>query len=358
MTKKEFMQKLDELLSNLPYSDKIEVFNYYEEYFSDLELKDSDEVPNNMSPNEIAKEILLEYNLNINKNKNKQNKKSKESFSTLILILGAIFSAPITIPILLVVLSLILTVIIFIFTFGISTVAIICSVLFIPLKVFGNILFGFGNRLSIVSLIGICLITAGILLGFYSIIINILKLIIYILSTIVFKIYSLITRKESKEDKYTGYMNDLKKVIIRDFPGKIKIIKSNINEYTIKNSSSIVMQPTFENGVFSLSTKSKYYTHLSNVELIILYNSNELDLNIKNVLGKIDIETAKKSDIYIKNVLGKININIPKNESIDIRSSEILGKLNIEPNISVSTNCDIKMEVMDIIGSIYVKEVI
>ncbi|WP_064581372.1 DUF1700 domain-containing protein [Streptobacillus moniliformis] len=64
MTKREFMKKLDNYLKDLSYYDKKSVFEFYEEYFSDLNIAEDDEITNDMNPKKISRDILIDFGVN------------------------------------------------------------------------------------------------------------------------------------------------------------------------------------------------------------------------------------------------------------------------------------------------------
>lgn len=355
MTKKEFMQKLDKLLIDVDYSEKIEIFNYYEEYFSDININDYDEVPNNMDPTQIAKEILLEYNIT---GKNNNHRKSKRPFVNLLLLLGAIISAPITLPLAIFIVIMFFLAILGIFSVVFSIVGGIVSVIAFPFTFLYNTIFKNGYYISTYSSIGIIILSIGLFLIIYSLIVNFLRLIMFLLSWIFTKIYLFVTKKEVNFKSQVHTFDSLDKLVITDFPGKIKIIKSNVNELTFKNLSNHNIDIDYNNSTLDISLKSKIYTHLSTMELVIKYNNDDLDMTLMDILGNIEIDTANKSNIHLTNIMGKIYINVKKGEKIKLNTHDILAKVNVDDTIITSNTANIVIFIADIIGSVNIREVV
>lgn len=149
MNKGDFITELKEKLKGLPQEEIDNAINYYVEYFEDADINEDIDVELTLgSPEEVAKQILLDYNIknhdddlkvslskennysntacydnsDINKEKNEKKKMSRGTIALLI-ILG-IFASPILIPIAIALIAIVFALIVSLFAVGVSLVAV------------------------------------------------------------------------------------------------------------------------------------------------------------------------------------------------------------------------------------------
>ncbi len=348
MTKKKFMQKLDKYIKDLPYDEKASVFMFYEEYFKDLGLEDDDEIPNDINPKKVASDILLEYGV-IKKGK------GFSSFKLFLITIGGIFSLPITIPMLI----LVFTVIVVAGALLISLFAVIFSILTAPFylgfSLIGNILLKVSGNLTFTNILASMLIILGICLIIYPIIKGIIKIFFKILFMITSMIYSWIYNKnEIDYEDINMELKKLDKIDLKNFVGKIKIIKGNENRLKILNSNiESIVKYDEEKGELIVSQIGKvFFSEKYKSILELEYSEKSLDVSIKNVVARFRMETPEIGNIEIKNIVGKFYVIL--SDDVNLDKSNILGNVKIKNNISISPESKLNMSIFNVVGQVVI----
>ena len=346
MTKKKFMQKLDKYIKDLPYDEKASVFMFYEEYFKDLGLEDDDEIPNDINPKKVASDILLEYGV-IKKGK------GFSSFKLFLITIGGIFSLPITIPMLI----LVFTVIVVAGALLISLFAVIFSILTAPFylgfSLIGNILLKVSDNLTFTNILASMLIILGICLIIYPIIKGIIKIFFKILFMITSMIYSWIYNEIDYED-INMELKKLDKIDLKNFVGKIKIIKGNENRLKILNSNiESIVKYDEEKGELIVSQIGKvFFSEKYKSILELEYSEKSLDVSIKNVVARFRMETPEIGNIEIKNIVGKFYVIL--SDDVNLDKSNILGNVKIKNNIFISPESKLNMSIFNVVGQVVI----
>ena len=348
MTKKKFMQKLDKYIKDLPYDEKASVFMFYEEYFKDLGLEDDDEIPNDINPKKVASDILLEYGV-IKKGK------GFSSFKLFLITIGGIFSLPITIPMLI----LVFTVIVVAGALLISLFAVIFSILTAPFylgfSLIGNILLKVSDNLTFTNILASMLIILGICLIIYPIIKGIIKIFFKILFMITSMIYSWIYNKnEIDYEDINMELKKLDKIDLKNFVGKIKIIKGNENRLKILNSNiESIVKYDEEKGELIVSQIGKvFFSEKYKSILELEYSEKSLDVSIKNVVARFRMETPEIGNIEIKNIVGKFYFIL--SDDVNLDKSNILGNVKIKNNIFISPESKLNMSIFNVVGQVVI----
>lgn len=348
MTKKKFMQKLDKYIKDLPYDEKASVFMFYEEYFKDLGLEDDDEIPNDINPKKVASDILLEYGV-IKKGK------GFSSFKLFLITIGGIFSLPITIPMLI----LVFTVIVVAGALLISLFAVIFSILTAPFylgfSLIGNILLKVSDNLTFTNILASMLIILGICLIIYPIIKGIIKIFFKILFMITSMIYSWIYNKnEIDYEDINMELKKLDKIDLKNFVGKIKIIKGNENRLKILNSNiESIVKYDEEKGELIVSQIGKvFFSEKYKSILELEYSEKSLDVSIKNVVARFRMETPEIGNIEIKNIVGKFYVIL--SDDVNLDKSNILGNVKIKNNIFISPESKLNMSIFNVVGQVVI----
>jgi len=348
MTKKKFMQKLDKYIKDLPYDEKASVFMFYEEYFKDLGLEDDDEIPNDINPKKVASDILLEYGV-IKKGK------GFSSFKLFLITIGGIFSLPITIPMLI----LVFTGIVVAGALLISLFALIFSILTAPFylgfSLIGNILLKVSGNLTFTNILASMLIILGICLIIYPIIKGIIKIFFKILFMITSMIYSWIYNKnEIDYEDINMELKKLDKIDLKNFVGKIKIIKGNENRLKILNSNiESIVKYDEEKGELIVSQIGKvFFSEKYKSILELEYSEKSLDVSIKNVVARFRVETPEIGNIEIKNIVGKFYVIL--SDDVNLDKSNILGNVKIKNNIFISPESKLNMSIFNVVGQVVI----
>ena len=340
MNKKDFINELKEKLRGLPEEEVDNAINYYIEYFEDAGINDDIDVELSLgTPDDVANQILLDYNiknndesLKISLNKesdysntisynyndiNEKNNKKKMSkgIISLLIILG-VFASPILIPLafalVVVVFALVITLFALGFSFVIASGAIVIAgiasiigSLFILTKSFENFIMFLG-----IGLIGIGL---GIILLWLSIngvklLFNIIKKLINISFGSGINIYD-----ESKRVTENFDLEEFNTVKIDvSYLDNIEIVKGNeyklSMDYHMPKNDSNKIEYSLDNKVLSIKDNRSNNMNINigffkdKNNKIILYVPEECNLE------ELNIQTCS-SDINVTNINSKI-INI------------------------------------------------
>lgn len=301
MTKINFMRQLDKYLKDLEYDEKIEIYNYYEEYLTDMGIGSHDEIPNDMDPKKIAKEILLEYGINNIKKK----KKHRSPWVLLFGIFGLILTLPLSLPIFILTFTIVGLVLFFVFGIGIVTLSVI---FYLPFKFIGSFL-RFGT-FSISSSIGFLMFCTGFLIILYLIFKKFVHFVLSITSRYLGSFY-----QKKKYNKNSYNFNMIKKIQLNNIENcKIEIIKAKENNIEIKNLKNINVD--YNLGSLKISSLKKF-DELN--EIKIFYSSNELEFKANNLDSDLILNCEKEGDIKIDNCNGNIQI-ITKSSDINLNS--------------------------------------
>ncbi len=120
MTKKEFLDELEQRLKRLPKTEREETIRFYEEYFAEAgEENEQNVIKELRSPTHIAAKILSEY---ADKTVESSSKSPRRSFKAIWFTILGIFAAPIAVPIaiLLVVILVALGIFLFALSLGLT----------------------------------------------------------------------------------------------------------------------------------------------------------------------------------------------------------------------------------------------
>lgn len=334
MTRKEFLTILDKELKILPYEEKIEVLKYYEEYFDELNLDKNDDVPNNLDPYKISREILNENNI---KNLNKKNKFS---------IFDNIMTLGIAFPILSIIFLVFFIMIIISLLFIYPLILFIRYFMYLSIDFYES--FDKVNNLEIIKYLLIFLI---FILIAYPIIKFILKFIFRLFRYFIIKILNIKNVEEQYVNKIE-YFEDLRKINIDLFVGKLIIKKGNENSLKYTGSYTNYEQ---KNGFLNIcSVKRNYKINRKNYEVIeIIYTNDNLLLEIDKIVGNLDMETPKYSNISIMSMVGKVEFKIEND--IFILNKNIIGKIKMD-NQLFNNNSNLIVDIKNMIGKIDIKK--
>ncbi|WP_064590286.1 DUF1700 domain-containing protein [Streptobacillus moniliformis] len=353
MTKMEFMKKLDNYLKDLSYYDKKSVFEFYEEYFSDLNIAEDDEIPNDMNPKKISRDILIDFGVNT-----EEKNKSKGYLTSILLFLAGIFSAPIII-------FLIFLLLLFIFL-GVIFVG---GLVLLPFTLLWSILISSFNYIDreIYTIAGIIfLIIGGIIIFLPTIVYVIRKIFSFILNKLM-RLYSYITHdkksnysyvKDHMSDKeYTNFeeikFDYINKIECKDILGKLIIKKGKENKIvSSKISKEIAFDEIYENGILKLSMTGEGVLGYNKLAYIVIeYNEENLDLEINNLLGNLNYNFPNSGTFEAKNIMGKLKIELDDNE-VDIDVVNKLGILKIGNGIVEDKDSVRKIKINSIFGNV------
>lgn len=335
MTKKEFLKELDYYLKDLYYEEKRDVFKYYEEYFDELNIGENDEIPSSMDPKNIARDILLEYDFN---EKKSEKSKRKRSISSLLLFVGGMITAPITLPIFFFLLMMLIVFVGLIITIIIGVFKLLVGIFF------GATLFSI-TRLGIGTLL---LFIIGTLLFFIPLIYLIVKSIFDLVYSIFSYLYKKIVRKEngiSYKREYKEVFIELSKILIKDFKGDLIIRRGDENSIYILGKSKYI----YDNETLIIESNSKI---LKNDKIIISYNTNDIEINSKDVIGKLNVELEEKSKLSINDLIGDVNVKLLGVKKLNLKIKDKLGDVIIDEEVVIDNNSDKKVTVNDLIGSL------
>ncbi|WP_156285883.1 DUF1700 domain-containing protein [Oceanivirga salmonicida] len=189
MTRKKFMQKLDNYLKNISYSEKADIFKYYEEYFEDLNIGQDDNVPENMDPYKIANEILLDQGIQVANKKEKMNNPLK----FILITISAILGLPIALPLALAAIGIIFAIFAVILSIGVVIMALIISLFAIPFKTtFWALTFPYPSNFLF---FGVSIFSIGLLLVISPLFIEVIKYVLNLIARIFAKIYTFFSNK-------------------------------------------------------------------------------------------------------------------------------------------------------------------
>ena len=107
MNKEQFLKELNAKLKYLPEADRSDAIRFYDEYISEMELADDEDVAAKLgTPKEVAADIISQCTQKHMDNENEQ-KTVKGSATTAWLIILGILSLPLSLPIAIVVFTMI-----------------------------------------------------------------------------------------------------------------------------------------------------------------------------------------------------------------------------------------------------------
>ncbi|QYN55091.1 DUF1700 domain-containing protein [Lactobacillus panisapium] len=121
-----YISKLSNNLSALPYSDRQDVIEFYQEFLFDGDFKTEQDIVDDLgTPKMLARKVLADYSISDKDNQQPRNASSKSNLKTIWVILLGVLAAPIGIPLaILAVLLMILILLIFCAVFIAITLAI------------------------------------------------------------------------------------------------------------------------------------------------------------------------------------------------------------------------------------------
>ncbi|MDR5587077.1 MULTISPECIES: DUF1700 domain-containing protein [Clostridium] len=164
MNKEIFIQELRKKLKRLPKEEIENAIGYYVEYFEDAGVDNGQDILKELdSPSVIASQLLSEYAF---KNDEITITKPKRSISSIWFIVLAILAAPLALPLAFTLIILVVTMIIvagaIIFTFIVTTIALIVAGVVTSFAGFAVITQGFSTAIMFIG-IGLVLIGVGLL---------------------------------------------------------------------------------------------------------------------------------------------------------------------------------------------------
>ncbi|NYV27988.1 DUF1700 domain-containing protein [Streptobacillus felis] len=358
MTKREFMRNLDNYLKDLDYSDKKSVFDYYEEYFADLNIEENDNIPEDMDPKKISRDILMEFGINTEK-KGKQ----KGSLTSILLFLGGIITAPIAIPVILF-LIIFIPLILFLVLGAIALpFYIIWAIITAPFKFVG---LGIGSSFFM-GTVGLIFLAIGLMIIFVPILVSIFKLVFTLISNILMKIYASVTDKEYKKYSYSKEDIEIEfedsayeyehidKIVLNDIFGKVEIRKGNKNSVRLSDTSnSILLEKIYMDGVLNLSMDGKNETNILNdfPRLLIEYREKDLDVDVENIFGKLKYEYPESGTLNVESIMGKLQIDLGNGEDVNLNVKNKLGKVKIYSRINQYTGSNKIINVSSLLGKV------
>ncbi|MCT6892212.1 MAG: DUF1700 domain-containing protein, partial [Lactobacillus sp.] len=110
-----YISELSNNLSALPYSDRQDVIEFYQEFLFDGDFKTEQDIVDDLgTPKMLARKVLADYSISDKDNPQPRNASSKSNLKTIWVILLGVLAAPIGIPLaILAVLLMILILLIF-----------------------------------------------------------------------------------------------------------------------------------------------------------------------------------------------------------------------------------------------------
>ena len=132
MNKEQFLKELKAKLRYLPETDRQDAIRFYDEYISEMELPDDEDVTAKLgTPKEVAADIISQCTIKHIDN-NKEQKSVKGSATTVWLIILGILSLPLSLPIAIAILAIMFSLVVVIFSCFISGFAAILWSIFVP----------------------------------------------------------------------------------------------------------------------------------------------------------------------------------------------------------------------------------
>lgn len=198
MNKNEFLRLLNQKLKNLPNNEREDAIRYYEEYFEEAGIQDSDDVLNELSsPSEIAAQILSEHAI---KGLNSDTKPIKNKISSMWFILLALLVSPLAFPIALPIIILLFVGTLLIFIFGFVFVVVSTSLVGAGVSILAS---GFG---SMFTNIGTALMSIGVGIIMIGITVLVFLGVGYIISKLFNFIVTTINKKlREREEKRNNF---------------------------------------------------------------------------------------------------------------------------------------------------------
>ncbi|CAM3186863.1 DUF1700 domain-containing protein [Streptobacillus ratti] len=352
MTKREFMRKLDNYLKDLYYYEKKSIFDFYEEYFADLGINEDDEIPSDMDPKKISRDILIEFG-----EKNEEKRKRKTSLTSILLFLGGILSAPIAIPVIFLLLIFIPLIVFLIIGLISMPFIILWSVLIAPFKYISSGVYGTTGYIFLI--IGLSIIFIPIFLG-------IIRRIFSIISNILMKIYASVTKNKKSSHTYVkddvadteDTDNEIKfdiisKIKCENILGNVTIKKGKENRIVLgKMVKEIVVNKTYIDGVLTLSMEGEGVLGFKNLpNILIEYNEENLNFEMKNLLGNLNYSFPNSGIFEARNIVGKLKVDLDDNE-VDIKVINKLGLLEIGNRIVNDEDSMRKIRIDTIFGKV------
>ena len=256
-------------------------------------------------------------------------------------------------------LILVFTVIVVAGALLISLFAVIFSILTAPFylgfSLIGNILLKVSDNLTFTNILASMLIILGICLIIYPIIKGIIKIFFKILFMITSMIYSWIYNKnEIDYEDINMELKKLDKIDLKNFVGKIKIIKGNENRLKILNSNiESIVKYDEEKGELIVSQIGKvFFSEKYKSILELEYSEKSLDVSIKNVVARFRVETPEIGNIEIKNIVGKFYVIL--SDDVNLDKSNILGNVKIKNNIFISPESKLNMSIFNVVGQVVI----
>ena len=166
----------------------------------------------------------------------------------------------------------------------------------------------------------------------------------------------LITLKSDNPD-YEDINMELKKldkIDLKNFVGKIKIIKGNENRLKILNSNiESIVKYDEEKGELIVSQIGKvFFSEKYKSILELEYSEKSLDVSIKNVVARFRVETPEIGNIEIKNIVGKFYVIL--SDDVNLDKSNILGNVKIKNNIFISPESKLNMSIFNVVGQVVI----
>lgn len=169
MDRKEFIRELRRELEHIPFEERENAVNYYEEYFDEAGPEEEREVIQNLgSPKQVARQIIADYTV---KDIDRPIKTPREGFSKIWMVVLAIFASPIAIPlafaVVAVALALVISVAAVIFAFGAVVLAMVLGGILFVVAGFTLIITDVITMLYFIGA-GAAMIGLGILIGYFT----------------------------------------------------------------------------------------------------------------------------------------------------------------------------------------------
>ena len=182
MNKEQFLRELNGKLKYLPATDREDAIRFYDEYISEMELSDDEDVTAKLgTPKEVASDIISQCTQKHIDNE-KEQKTVKGGATTIWLVILGILSLPLSLPLAIVVLTFIF---VFIVLFLVMIVVAFAGAIAIPYALFVH---GVAQKIFTLGY-GLVSLGGGILMA-------------YVLSAVLKKMFSAMTKKKRVRSIY------------------------------------------------------------------------------------------------------------------------------------------------------------
>lgn len=141
-------------------------------------------------------------------------------------------------------------------------------------------------------------------------------------------------------------IDNIKKFEIENVFGDLKIVKGDNNSVKLRGKFNAKIDGD------TLKLDAKKYSHKNNLHIYITYNSDDIEVEIENLIGKAFIELPDISDVHIDNLIGEASFKTKTD--VDLSTQVVLGNIYLDAvNTSSSYN---KIKINNTIGNVKIYE--